>query len=66
MTTRRLVTSTLLAVALAGGFVRGSDGPNTGVHPWSRRADAVRSPSPDRTVPGRQRRPGGGVYPRPL
>jgi hypothetical protein len=27
MTTRRLVTSTLLAVALAGGFVRGSDGP---------------------------------------
>jgi hypothetical protein len=27
MTTRRLVTSTLLAVSLAGGFVRGSDGP---------------------------------------
>jgi hypothetical protein len=27
MTTRRLVTSTLLAVALAGGLVRGSDGP---------------------------------------
>lgn len=27
MTTRRLITSTLLAVALAGGFVRGSDGP---------------------------------------
>jgi hypothetical protein len=26
MTTRRLVTSTLLAIALAGGFVRGSDG----------------------------------------
>jgi hypothetical protein len=28
MNTRRLVASTLLAVALAGGFVRGSDGPN--------------------------------------
>ncbi len=27
MTTRRLVTSTLLAVALAGGFVRGTNGP---------------------------------------
>ncbi|MDE8355627.1 hypothetical protein, partial [Klebsiella pneumoniae] len=27
MTTRRLVTSTLVAVALAGGFVLASDGP---------------------------------------
>jgi hypothetical protein len=33
MTTRRLVTSTLLAVALAGGFVRGSDGPKPAATP---------------------------------
>ena len=53
MTTRRLITSTLLAVALAGGFVRGSDGPKTDVHPGFRRADFVRDSSPDRKIPGR-------------
>ena len=66
MTTRRLLTSTLLAVGLAGGFVRASDGPKPASTPGPGEPTLCRSPSPDRTIPGRQRRPGGGVYPRPL